>query len=176
MMFASSLHQLQLLKTVTGWISMTYSNARLVETIIVALSMHTRTFWVNVLRFITVYCFLSINISHKNDKGTKKSAWLAWFIVVSHFTQHKSVFCVTVVDIDNGRVCTGVVSISLEALLGAVHPMLMRPESIFRSHFILVRQRLRFVPIKVIKTTGCHISLHTKAGKLGRKDRVSENP
>lgn len=83
---------------------------------------------------------------------------------------------VTVGDIDSSVVYTCVISISLEALLGAVHPALMRPESILRSHFILVLQRLRFVPIKVIKTTGCHISLRTKAGKLGRKDRASENP
>lgn len=83
---------------------------------------------------------------------------------------------VTVGDIDNSVVYTCVISISLEALLGAVHPALMRPESILRSHFILVLQRLRFVPIKVIKTTGCHIFLRTKAGKLGRKDRASENP
>lgn len=125
---------------------------------------------------MNVYCFLYINISHKNDKEAKKSACLSWFVVHSHFTWHKSVLCVTVGDIDNSVVYTCVISISLEALLGAVHPALMRPESIFRSHFILVLQRLRFVPIKVIKTTGCHISLRTKAGKLGRKDRASENP
>lgn len=117
-----------------------------------------------------VYCLLSINISHKNDKEAKKSA------CVSLFTWHKSVLCVTVGDVDNSVAYTCVISISLETLLGAVHPALMRPESIFKSHFILVRQRLRFVPIKVIKTTGCHISLRTKAGKLGRKDRAGENP
>lgn len=32
--------------------------------------------------FLTVYCFFSINISHKNDKKVKISAWLAWFVVV----------------------------------------------------------------------------------------------
>ncbi len=152
------------------------SNARRVGTLTIVLSMHARAFWAKFGWFMTVYCyFLHQYQSQKWQKG-QYICLVGLVCCGRHFTWHKSVLCVSVGDIDSGRVYTGVISISPEALLGAVHPALMRPESIFRSHFILVQQRLRFVPIKVIKTTGCHISLHTEAGKLGRKDRASENP